>query len=195
MFGQADVTVDRETAPEAMKALMAALAPDEQSGDTNLSTHKGGGREQAQLLADYWVPILRGKAGAGELHVYVSPMQRCMQTIDPLMRALSAECGLTASIQPRICEVPGLCHPDDKQFLEAQVFSRFREGDLAGGRAALAAHAFQRCGLTKAEITAQYLLRPTHMSNMSRQVDPFKSRVSGAVRRVHKRSVSTKRDA
>ena len=26
MFGQADVTVDRETAPEAMKALMAALA-------------------------------------------------------------------------------------------------------------------------------------------------------------------------
>ena len=79
-------------------------------------------------------------------------MQRCMQTINPLMQAL----GLTASIQPLICEVPGLCHPDDKEFLEGQVFSRFRKGDLIGGRAALAAHDFQRCGLTKAEITAQY---------------------------------------
>lgn len=152
MFGKADQAVNRDTAPGAMKALMAELAPDEQSGDTHLSTHKGGGREQAQLLADYWVPILRGKAEAGELHVYVSPMQRCMQTINPLMQAL----GLTATIQPLICEVPGLCHPDDKEFLESHVFSRFRKGDLVGGRAALAAHDFRRCGLTKEEITTQY---------------------------------------
>lgn len=153
MFGKADQAVDRDTAPEAMKSLMAGLGLDEQSGDTNLSTHKGGGREQAQLLANYWGPIVRGKAEAGELHVYVSPMKRCMQTINPFMQALG---GLTASIQPLICEVPGLCHPDDKEFLEAQVFSRFRKGDLVGGRAALTAHDFKRCGLTKREITAQY---------------------------------------
>lgn len=156
MFGKGDVPVDRETAPDAMKALMAELEPDEQCGDTNLSTHKGGGREQAQLLADYWAPILLGKARAAELHVYTSPMQRCMQTVDPLMRVFGADCGLTASIQPKLCEVPGLCHPDDRQFLEAQVFARFRAGDLDGGRAVLARRDFQRCGLTKAEISAQY---------------------------------------
>lgn len=156
LFGKAQQSVDRESAPEVMKSLMAELGPDERSGDTNLSTHKGGGREQAQLLADYWLPILRGKANAGELHVFVSPMQRCMQTINPLMQVLNTECGLTASIQPRICEVPGLCHPEDKEFLENEVFSRFHKGDLIGGRAVLAAHKFQRCGLTKTDITAQY---------------------------------------
>ena len=44
-----------------MALLMSEAPPDEQSGDTHLSTHKGGGREQAQLLAGYWGPILRGK--------------------------------------------------------------------------------------------------------------------------------------
>jgi broad specificity phosphatase PhoE len=45
---------------------------------------------------------MKGKAAAGELHVFVSAMQRCMQTADPLITAL----GLTASIEPRLCEVP-----------------------------------------------------------------------------------------
>jgi hypothetical protein len=155
MFDKPEQRVDRASAPDAMKSLLASLGHDEQSGDTNLSTHKGGGREQAQLLADYWAPILQGKAEAGELHVHVSAMQRCMQTIDPLMKVLGPACGLTASIQPRICEVPGLCHPDDKLFLETEVFARFAKGDDEAGRAALSAHAFQRCGLSKAQISAQ----------------------------------------
>ena len=110
----------REGAQEAMALLMSEAPPDEQSGDTHLSTHKGGGREQAQLLAEYWAPILRGKADAGELHVYVSAMQRCMQTVDPLMKEL----GATATIEPRICEVPGLCAPEDRAFYEREVFPR-----------------------------------------------------------------------
>ena len=135
-----------------MALLMSEAPPDEQSGDTHLSTHKGGGREQAQLLADYWAPILRGKAEGGELHVYVSAMQRCMQTVDPLMKEL----GATATIEPRICEVPGLCAPEDRAFYEREVFPRIQAGEEAAAREAVAAHSFSRCGLTKAQVQATY---------------------------------------
>ena len=135
-----------------MALLMSEAPPDEQSGDTHLSTHKGGGREQAQLLADYWAPILRGKAEGGELHVYVSAMQRCMQTVDPLMREL----GATATIEPRICEVPGLCAPEDREFYEREVFPRIQAGEEEAAREAVAAHSFSRCGLTKAQVQAAY---------------------------------------
>ena len=81
----------RDQAPRAIREQLATASPDEQCGDTHLSVYKGGGREQAALLAPYWSPILRGKAESGGLHIFVSAMQRCMQTADPLMTSLGIE--------------------------------------------------------------------------------------------------------
>ena len=72
--------------------------PSEASGDTQLSDHKGGGVREARLLGEYWAPMLREYAELGKLHVYVSAMQRCMQTADPLLRAL----GVDATIEPKV---------------------------------------------------------------------------------------------
>jgi hypothetical protein len=159
--------VSRAEAPAVMRAAMARLPPHEQCGDTRLSAHKGGGVEQAELLARYWGPILRGKALAGQLHVHVSAMQRCLQTADPLMRWLlhegaeaEGESRLRATVRPMICEVPGLCAPADRAFMEEEVFPGLAPS--AGveaerrARAALAARNFTRCGLNRAEVLAAY---------------------------------------
>ena len=156
IFGIDGFAVTKDNAVEAMTRVKAGLERDELSGDTNLSVHKGGGVEQAQRLADYWAPILQGKAETGSLHVFVSAMQRCQQTIDPMMKVLHESCGLTASIQPRICEVPGLCAPADQEFMEQEVFKRFIKGDDDAARAAMAAHDFEMCGLSRGEIAAQF---------------------------------------
>lgn len=109
---------------------------------------------QAALLAKYWAPILRAKASEGGLHVYVSAMQRCMQTADPLMKELV---GVTASIQPRIMEVPGLCSLADRNFLEDSVWPLFMPGqDEAKGHRLLAEHSFSPCGLSRQQVQQAY---------------------------------------
>ena len=64
----------------------------ERSGDSEL-TEVGIG--EAQALADYWAPILANKAAKNQLTVISSPMRRCLQTIDPLMKRLN----LSATIE------------------------------------------------------------------------------------------------
>ena len=46
-------------------------------------------------------------------------------------------------------QVPGLCAPADRAFLERAVFPAFRAGDDARAAAALGGRAFTRCGLTR----------------------------------------------
>ena len=48
----------------------------EAEGDTSLSTYNGGGVVEAERLGAYWGSILKGKAEAGQLHTFVSAMQR-----------------------------------------------------------------------------------------------------------------------
>ena len=61
--------------------------------------------------------MLRGYAEAGKLHVYVSAMQRCMQTADPLLTSL----GVEATIEPKLMEIPGLCAGPDRLWLARHV--------------------------------------------------------------------------
>ena len=55
--------------------------------------------EQARLLAEYWAPLLMGKAEAGELHVFVSAMQVIRETNGPrLPRAAAMYSGMTSQL-------------------------------------------------------------------------------------------------
>ena len=54
----------------------------EWSGDTRLSNI---GEEEAEALSAFWAPMMEHMVREKTLHVYVSPMQRCLQTANPLM--------------------------------------------------------------------------------------------------------------
>ena len=57
--------------------------------------------EQAELLARYWGPILRGKALAGQLHVHVSAMQRCLQSAVDARRLVGVDGALERQVAER----------------------------------------------------------------------------------------------
>ena len=61
------------------------IDPSAEDGDTMLTEL---GESQAEALGEHWAPLLHDKAASGQLHVFVSPMVRCCQTVDPLMRRL-----------------------------------------------------------------------------------------------------------
>jgi broad specificity phosphatase PhoE len=149
---------------------------DEGCGDTHLSDYKGGGVAEARALGDYWAPILQSKWDAGEMQVFVSPMLRCLQTADPLMRRLreggtmaaaaaaaaaapAAAPAATATVLPRIMELPGLCAAQDQVWLDEKVRPLFESGAEQADRAArrlLAARQWTRCGYTSDELQSMF---------------------------------------
>ena len=141
-----------EDAHEIERSESFALGFSEGSGDTSLSDYKGGGVEEAQRLGEYWCKILQGKVDAGEAHVFVSPMIRCQQTADPLMQKLRT----TATIQPLIMELPGLCAPDDRIFLDEVIWPLFEAGKDKEAQAKMLQHQWTRCGATKKEIQTNF---------------------------------------
>jgi broad specificity phosphatase PhoE len=87
------------------------IDPSAEDGDTKLTAL---GESQAEALGEHWAPLLEAKAAAGDLHVFVSPMIRCCQTVDPLMRRLRRTLpDFTAQLKMNIWELPGLMHNDD----------------------------------------------------------------------------------
>ena len=137
---------------------------DEGCGDTHLSNYKGGGVAEARSLGEYWAPILQSKWDAGEMRVFVSPMLRCLQTADPLMRRLreggaKAAPAATATVLPRIMELPGLCDAQDQVWLDEVVRPLFESGedqDDQEARRLLAARQWKRCGYTSDELHAKF---------------------------------------
>lgn len=102
-----DLGLTREEAAEVAPS-MANL---EENGDQPLTEN---GEEQAECWGAFWAPILEGKARAGALHVFCSPMERNLQTVAPFMRRLHEKgIELTAEVRPDNCEIPGNIHMND----------------------------------------------------------------------------------
>jgi hypothetical protein len=64
-------------------------------------------------------------------------MQRCMQTADPLVRALNKrERALEhVTVLPALHEEPGLLHPDDRRWIDETVTPLLQLGKDKGGEA------------------------------------------------------------
>ena len=71
----------------------------------------------------------------GQLHVFVSPMQRNLETVDPLMRLLrSKDFGadsLTATVNPDQYEIPAVSFPADRpRFMQGMALQERGEWKL-----------------------------------------------------------------
>ena len=69
------------------------------------------GIEEAERLGQHWAELLKEHAAAGRIQVVVSPMQRCMQTADPLMRHLAQYGQVSGTVNADLHETHGLLHP------------------------------------------------------------------------------------
>lgn len=78
-----------EDVPRLKLKLAEADGPGELAGDTALSDI---GVREATQLAVYWSPILEGKARDGHVHMFVSPMRRCLQVFIHVLLATSCTC-------------------------------------------------------------------------------------------------------
>jgi broad specificity phosphatase PhoE len=128
----------------------------EPNGDTRLTEN---GQQQATCLGNYWAPLLERAAREQKLHIFVSPMQRTMQTIEPLVKTLRSK-GLVvpATCQHDMYEIPGLVHPNDRQFFKK--YSRLvQEGQAEIAQRVWQEHAttgFTPAGLTPTEIVTNF---------------------------------------
>lgn len=125
---------------------------DEACGDTHLSDYKGGGVAEALALGEYWAPILKGKWDAGEMQIFVSPMLRCLQTADSLLKQLGSE----ATVSTKIMELPGLCAMKDRIWLDEVIRPLFDRREDAKARRLLDGRKWARCGYTSDEIRSMF---------------------------------------
>eukprot|EP00041_Stephanoeca_diplocostata_P028927 m.838826 g.838826 ORF g.838826 m.838826 type:complete len:325 (+) comp23465_c0_seq15:138-1112(+) len=137
-----------EEVPQLKVQLAESDGPGELAGDTALSDL---GLSEAKLLAEYWAPILDGKAKDGHVHAFVSPMRRCLQTADPIVTAL----GLNATILPSIMEVHGLCDPTDFKYLTGHIIPKSRTNAAAATQEWREYH-WKRVGLSRQQIERDF---------------------------------------
>jgi hypothetical protein len=80
---------------------------------------------------------LRSARSFRQVRVFVSPMQRCMQTADPLVRALNKRGRALehVTVLPALHEEPGLLHPDDRRWIDETVTPLLQVGKNKGGEA------------------------------------------------------------
>ena len=124
------------------------IDPSAEDGDTHLTPL---GESQAELLGKHWAPLLQAKAVAGDLRVFVSPMIRCCQTVEPLMiRLRRALPTFTAQLKMNLFELPGLVHNDDWAVfdeIDELVAKGTTEARTAVG-GLLKAKSWKACGMT-----------------------------------------------
>ena len=142
----ANVDAAEMSEEEQLKAMRGASA--DEDGDFKLTTH---GESQAEALGDMWAPVLEQAARRGKLHVFVSPMRRCLQTADPLMTALHKACGLKAMIKPSIMEFGGLTWPSDMGVFDEMADLR-KQGDVEGAMKLLKTKAWKASGYSGNEL-------------------------------------------
>jgi|EP00505_MAST-04D_sp_SCG-Rhode-Island_P001419 broad specificity phosphatase PhoE len=122
-------------------------------GDTVLTTDVG--KREAEELGDHWAQVLQSQAEKGAIHVYVSPMQRCLQTIDPFMKRLS-HLGIKGKVLPLIFELPGLAHRKDRTFVAKRIQPLLDSNDVDEAVALYRSHKFHSCGLSFAEMRKKF---------------------------------------
>jgi len=105
------------------------------------------GEDQANRLAEVWAPILKPKAQAGKLHVFVSPMKRALQTADPLLRALNVTSVVQAIVKPSIMEFGGLTAPSDMGIFDETDKLR-KAGDMQAVKDLLRTFRWKACGFS-----------------------------------------------
>ena len=144
--------VRMEDVMEYEEELMKDEDESEWSGDTMLSDI---GEMEAESLGLYWEEVLRKKLEASaDMWFFVSPMQRCLQTIDPLMKRLG---GLSnGTVHFNIFESPGLCHKKDQEFVKGTIQPLLEKGEVDRARKLQSSHEFRPCGLSQAEILKQF---------------------------------------
>tara|TARA_B110000090_G_C13372856_1_gene442784 strand:+ start:304 stop:2229 length:1926 start_codon:yes stop_codon:yes gene_type:complete len=86
----------------------------EVSGDSMLNDV---GNYEAELLGQYWGPLLKQAALRQKLEVLVSPMYRTLQTAAPLMKYLHTHTQLSAQVYGQFFEAGGLFAPQDTLFM------------------------------------------------------------------------------
>ena len=121
----------------------------EWSGDTQLSDV---GKEEAELLGQFLGPMLEEAAKRNNLHVYVSPMQRCLETADPLITRLNYK----ATVLPLIFESPGLCHKYDRDFFCKSVEPLVTSNDMENAIKIYKKHRFRDAGLSQNSIRRSF---------------------------------------
>lgn len=141
-----NVDVTAQSDEEVLSAMRSAGGTED--GDFPLSRE---GERQAKALSAVWSPLLLEKAREGRLHIFVSPMKRCLQTADPLMRELNAACGMKALVKPSIMEFGGLTWPKDMAVFDEMAKLR-KKGDTAGAMSLLKNMKWRSAGLSGDEI-------------------------------------------
>ena len=121
----------------------------EWSGDTQLSDV---GKEEADLLGRFLGRLLEQAAKQNSLHVYVSPMQRCLETADPLMTRLNYR----ATVYPLIFESPGLCHKYDREFFSESIEPLVLSKDMESAKRLFNKHRFHDAGLSENDINTRF---------------------------------------
>ena len=104
------------------------------------------------FLGIFWAPMFQGLANKNKLHVYVSPMQRCLQTADSLMKQLKYK----GTVHTTIFESPGLCHKTDRAFIANTLEPLVLKNKLQEAMKLRAAHTWTDCGLSKNEILRKF---------------------------------------
>jgi broad specificity phosphatase PhoE len=151
--------VHRKALPQedADKRRAAEAVAKEPNGDTQLSKN---GLQQALCLGEYWAPLLERAAEEGKLHIFVSPMRRTMQTIEPLVKNLHAKGfgAVRATCHRDLHEIPGVIHPNDRSFyMKYSQLKEAGEHELAQqARQKHAATGFTPAGLAPAEILSNF---------------------------------------
>jgi broad specificity phosphatase PhoE len=139
--------------PEQMAAYDASLKEHEDkhewSGDTELSSI---GKAEAESLANFWGPMLQPVAKDKKLHVYVSPMQRCLQTADPLMTDLNH----VGKVYPKIFESPGLCEKSDRDFITNTLEPLILKKNMSEAIKLYNSHTFHDAGLSENAIKFRF---------------------------------------
>ena len=139
------------TREEATK-VAPSMAHVEANGDQPLTEN---GEQQAECWGEFWAPILEGKARAGALHVFCSPMQRNLQTVAPFMRRLHEKgIQLTVEVRPDNCEVPGNIHMNDDA-VYANIGSLVNKDPTAAAQL-LEQHSWTPAGLSANEIVTLF---------------------------------------
>ena len=71
------------------------------------------GEQQAELLGEFYAPLLMEKAREGKLRLFVSPQMRTCQTAAPLYSRLHQETGIRAAVRVELHEHGPPMHMDN----------------------------------------------------------------------------------
>ena len=133
------------------------------------------GNYEAELLGQYYGPILEEAARQNKLEVLVSPMHRTQATVAPLMKYLHEKTGQTAKIYGQYFEVGGLFDTQDSIFMDQLQIQIDLEQQYRKQGNATKANAIKKTRVKawKSHTFNQVGLTMNQMKNMHQWIDGF----------------------